>query len=102
RLCDRTRAAAPALRRGDRRPARAARARRARGGLMAARAAASGRSAKLGILEFIAAPPAPLPSLVVLYGKEHSLADGALGAIVAAVTDEATRELNVDAVDAGA
>jgi DNA polymerase III delta subunit len=59
------------------------------------------RAAALGILDFLAVPHSPLPSLVVLYGKEHILADGAIAAIVReAIPDESLRDLNVDALEA--
>lgn len=59
------------------------------------------RTAKAGILDFLASPRAPMPSLVVLFGKEHLLADEAVRTIVAAtIPDESLRDLNVDVVDA--
>ncbi len=61
---------------------------------------AAKRGARSGILDFLAAPPAP-PSLVVLYGRERMLADRAIAAIVdAAVPDDSMRALNVDTLDA--
>ncbi|HET9341913.1 MAG TPA: hypothetical protein VFO25_03210 [Candidatus Eremiobacteraceae bacterium] len=57
--------------------------------------------AKAGILDFLAAPPGSPPPLIVLYGKEHLLADRAITEIVkAAVPDETLRDLNVDSLDA--
>ena len=62
---------------------------------------AAKRSARGGILDFLAAPPTSPPPLVVLYGKEHLLADAAIDKVVAAaVPDESLRALNVDALDA--
>jgi DNA polymerase III delta subunit len=55
-----------------------------------------------GILDFLAQPPpAPLPNLIVLFGKEHLLADRAIRTIVnAAMPDAASRDLNVDTIEA--
>ena len=59
------------------------------------------RAGRAAILDFLAAPPARLPSLVVLFGKEHLLADAAIAAIVAgAIPDRSLRDLNVDTLDA--
>ncbi|HYK51908.1 MAG TPA: hypothetical protein VEV38_00045 [Candidatus Eremiobacteraceae bacterium] len=56
---------------------------------------------KGGILDFLASPPDAPPSLIVLFGREHLLADSAITAIVkAAVPDETLRDLNVDSLDA--
>lgn len=62
---------------------------------------AAKRAARADILDFVASPPADVPSLVVLYGKEHLLSDAAVNAIVqSAVPDESLRALNVDVLDA--
>jgi DNA polymerase III delta subunit len=56
-----------------------------------------------GILDFLAHPPDPVPPLVVLYGKEHQLADDAVRAIVeSAIPDASLRDLNVDSLGADA
>jgi len=56
---------------------------------------------KAGILDFLASPPDSPPPLIVVYGREHLLADRAISAIVkAAVPDETLRDLNVDSLDA--
>ena len=56
---------------------------------------------RTGVLDFLAAPPASPPPLVVLFGKEHLLADAAVEAIVAAaLPDQSLRDLNLDSVDA--
>ena len=53
------------------------------------------------ILDFVDAVPQKVPSLVVLFGKEHLLADRAVRAIVeATLPDETLRDLNVDTLDA--
>lgn len=63
--------------------------------------AAPRSKAAASILDFLASPPASPPPLVVLYGREHLLADRAIEAIVrSAVPDESLRDLNVDALDA--
>jgi DNA polymerase III delta subunit len=61
------------------------------------------RSARIGYLDFVAEPPANVPSLVVVAGKEHLLADEVIQRVIAiAVPDESLRALNVDAIDARA
>ena len=61
------------------------------------------RSPKTNILDFLASPPDPMPSLAVLFGREHILADGAIRAIVcSAFPDASLRDLNVDTLDATA
>ena len=58
------------------------------------------RTPRAAILEFLSAPPAKIPSLVVLHGKEHILADAAIAAIVmSAIPDPSVRDLNVDTLD---
>lgn len=58
------------------------------------------RSARGGILDFLAAPPQQMPSLVALFGKEYLFADAAIHAIVtSAIPDESLRDLNVDSLD---
>jgi len=52
---------------------------------------------KAGILDFLTSPPDSPPPLIVIYGKEHLLADRAISAILqAAVPDETLRDLNID------
>ena len=64
---------------------------------------AAKRAAPGGILDFLASPPSEPPSLIVLHGKEHMLADAAIAAIVAAaVPDPSLRDLNVDTIDGAA
>jgi len=59
------------------------------------------RAARLNYLTFVAAPPAQLPSLVIVVGKETVLADEVVRSIAAAISpDESLRALNVDVVDA--
>src|SRR5690348_11468240 len=58
------------------------------------------RAPRAAILEFLAAPPSTMPSLVVLHGKEHILADAAIASVVAcAIPDPSVRDLNVDTLD---
>jgi DNA polymerase III delta subunit len=58
------------------------------------------RSGRAGILDFLAAPPEQMPSLIALVGKEHLFADAAIHAIIArAIPDESLRDLNVDSLD---
>ena len=64
---------------------------------------AAKRGARSAILDFLSSPPPEPPSLVVLVGKEHLLADAAIAAIVSsAVPDESLRDLNVDTIDGAA
>jgi DNA polymerase III delta subunit len=59
------------------------------------------KRSKADVLDFLAKPPVPMPNLVVLFGKEHILADEAIRTIVGAtIPDESLRDLNVDVVDA--
>jgi len=61
----------------------------------------SKRATRLGYLDFDIAAFDRLPSLIVVVGKEHLLADDAIRSITASISpDESTRALNVDSVDA--
>ncbi|HXW51509.1 MAG TPA: hypothetical protein VEJ41_05915 [Candidatus Acidoferrales bacterium] len=56
---------------------------------------------KIGYLQYVGSPPSPLPSLIVIAGKEHLLADEILRQVVESVLpDESLRPLNVDTIDA--
>jgi DNA polymerase III delta subunit len=63
-------------------------------------AAPAKRGTKIGYYAFVDKSPDPLPSLVVIAGKEHLLAADVLRLILErAVPDESMRALNVDAID---
>jgi DNA polymerase III delta subunit len=60
-------------------------------------------SSKVGYLDFVAASDVRVPSLVVVAGKEHMLADDVVRLVTAAaLPDESLRALNLDVVDASA
>ncbi|HXW77651.1 MAG TPA: hypothetical protein VEJ20_09585 [Candidatus Eremiobacteraceae bacterium] len=64
---------------------------------------ARGATTRPNILDFLAAPLDSMPRLIVLFGREHVLADDAVRTIVErAVPDLGMRALNVDTVDAAA
>ena len=55
----------------------------------------------VGYRDFIAETPRQIPSLVIIAGREHMLADEVLKRVVeASLPDEALRPLNVDTLDA--
>lgn len=61
------------------------------------------KSGHLGYLEFAAAPPADVPSVVVVAGTQRVLADEVIATLTQAVLpDESLRALNLDVVDAAA
>ena len=63
-------------------------------------ASAGKRGAIIGYYAFFDRPSDPLPSLIVISGKEHLLAADVLRSILErAVPDESMRALNVDNVE---